>query len=344
MQFPHGEAISMMSTEFTNTEVVNLGAMQWRTQLKIAVILPCRNEEGAVGTVVSDFQQYIPEATIYVFDNNSTDDTAKEARDAGAIVLTEKREGKGYVVRRMFADVDADVYLMVDGDDSYDISVAPAIIDILVNENVDIVNGSRRTEEADAYRPGHEWGNKFLTGLVGFIFGTDFDDILSGYKVFSRRFVKSFPQFSGGFEIESELTIHALQLKVPTAEMKTIYKDRAHGTESKLNTFEDGFRILGAIYRLLMQGRPLLAFGIIGILLAGASAVLAYPIFVEFIATGLVPRIPTAILCTGLMLLGFLSVTCGLIMDVVTKGRQEAKRMHYLAIPSTRSLLEKPIA
>ena len=334
----------MMPTKLSNTELANVGAMQWRTQMKIAVILPCRNEEGAVGTVVRDFQQYLPEAIIYVFDNNSTDDTAKEARDAGAIVLTEKREGKGHVVRRMFADVDADVYLMVDGDDSYDISVAPELIDRLVDENVDIVNGSRRLEEVDAYRAGHEWGNKFLTGLVGLIFGSEFDDMLSGYKVFSRRFVKSFPQFSSGFEIESELTIHALQLQMPVAEVETIFKDRAYGTESKLNTFADGFRILGTIYRLLMQGRPLLAFGVIGILLAGASVVLAYPIFVEFLATGLVPRIPTAILCTGLILLGFLSITCGLILDVVTKGRQEAKRMRYLAIPCTRSLLEKSVS
>ena len=334
----------MMPTEFINTELANVGVTQWRSQLRIAVILPCRNEAGAVGTVVRDFQQYLPEAIIYVFDNNSTDDTAKEARDAGAIVLSEKREGKGYVVRRMFADVDADIYLMVDGDDSYDISDAPKLIDRLVDEDLDIVNGSRRQEEVDAYRPGHEWGNKFLTGLVGFIFGTEFYDMLSGYKVFSRRFVKSFPQFSGGFEIESELTIHALQLQMPMAEVETNFKDRANGTESKLNTFADGFRILRMIYRLLMQGRPLLAFGVIGILFAGASVVLAYPIFVEFFATGLVPRLPTAILCTGLMLLGFLSITCGLILDVVTKGRQEAKRMHYLAIPSTRSQLEKSVA
>ncbi|MDG2375028.1 MAG: glycosyltransferase family 2 protein [Woeseiaceae bacterium] len=333
-----------MSTEFSNTELANVGAMQWGTQMKIAVILPCRNEEGAVGTVVRDFQQYLPAAIIYVFDNNSTDDTAKEARDAGAIVLTEKREGKGHVVRRMFADVDADVYLMVDGDDSYDISVAPELIGRMVDENVDIVNGSRRLEEVDAYRPGHEWGNKFLTGPVGLIFGREFDDMLSGYKVFSRRFVKSFPQFSSGFEIESELTIHALQLQMPTAEVETSYRDRAHGTESKLNTFADGFHILRTIYQLLMQGRPLLAFGVIGILLAGASVVLAYPIFVEFFATGVVPRIPTAILCTGLMLLGFLSITCGFILDVVTKGRQEAKRMRYLAIPCTRSLLEQSVS
>lgn len=334
----------MMPVESINTEFANVGATQWRSQLKIAVILPCRNEAGAVGAVIRDFQKYLPEAIIYVFDNNSTDDTAKEARDAGAIVLSEKREGKGYVVRRMFADVDADVYLMVDGDDSYDISDAPKLVDRLVDEDFDIVNGARRQEEVDAYRPGHEWGNKFLTSLVGFIFGNEFDDMLSGYKVFSRRFVKSFPQFSSGFEIETELTIHALQLQMPMAEVETTFKDRANGTESKLNTFADGFRILGAIYRLLMQGRPLLVFGIIGILLAGASVVLAYPIIVEFIATGLVPRIPTAILCTGLMLLGFLSITCGFVMDVVTKGRQEAKKMHYLAIPSTRSLLEMSVA
>jgi len=318
------------------TSIVN---SSWRSALEVAVIIPCYNEEGAIARVVIDFQMYLPGASIYVYDNNSTDNTIDEARDAGALIRKEYRQGKGFVVRRMFADVDADVYVMVDGDDTYDISAAPKLVNVLIEEDMDMVIGLRSPEDDSAYRKGHKLGNKVLTGLVQIIFGKGFDDILSGYRVFSRRFIKSFPQFASGFEIETELTIHALQLQMPTAEVATRFKNRPEGTESKLKTLSDGFRILLTIYRLLKQGRPMLTFAVFGTVLTVGSIVLAYPILLEFIETGLVPRFPTAILSTGMMILGFLSYTCGTILDIVTKGRQEAKRMSYLSIPSTQSLI-----
>lgn len=309
--------------------------------LNIAVIIPCYNEASAIATVIKDFQKSLPTAVIYVYDNNSQDDTAVCAMAAGAIVRSEQRQGKGYVVRRMFADIEADLYVMIDGDDTYDASVAQQLVSKLLNENLDMVNGARVEQEAAAYRPGHKLGNRALTGLVQFIFGNEFNDMLSGYRVFSRRFVKSFPQSSSGFEIETELTIHALELEMPTAEVGVGFKDRGEGSESKLNTFSDGFRILFTIANLLKQERPMRSFSVIGVLLLILAGTLGYPIIVTFLETGLVPRFPTAILASGVSLLAFLSFSVGLVLDTVTLGRQEAKRMRYLGIPSTLSILEQ---
>ncbi len=311
------------------------------TRLEIAVIIPCFNEAAAIADVIAGFRQSLPSASIYVYDNNSSDDTAATARAAGAIVRSERRQGKGYVVRRMFADIDADVYVMIDGDDTYDSSVADQLVRTHLRDNLDMVNGARVEREAGAYRPGHKFGNRLLTGLVRKLFGDQFKDMLSGYRVFSRRFVKSFPQSSGGFEIETELTIHALELEMPVTEVEVPFKDRGDGSESKLNTFSDGFRILFTIGKMLQQERPLMTFAGIGFALVLLALVLIYPIFITYIETGLVPRFPTAILSTGLSLLGFLSITAGLILDTVTRGRQEAKRMRYLEIPSPLSLLAR---
>ena len=309
--------------------------------LRTAVIIPCCNEGAAIGKVVRDCKKYMPSAVVYVYDNNSTDDTVVEAQRAGAVIGSEKRQGKGFVVRRMFADIDADVYVMIDGDDTYDPSAIQELVNLLVRDNLDMVNAARSAEHVSAYRTGHKTGNRMLTGLVKLIFGDEFDDMLSGYRVFSRRFVKSFPQSSGGFEIETELTIHALELQMPTAEISTSFRDRAEGTESKLRTFYDGFRILRTITNLLKQERPLRTFSVVGTILVFTAVALAYPLLITYIETGLVPRFPTAILATGITLLGFLSYTCGLILDTVTRGRQEAKRMRYLAVPSIRSLLDQ---
>jgi hypothetical protein len=308
-------------------------------ELDIAIIIPCYNEAAAIATVVADLQKYLPTATIYVYDNNSRDDTISRALAAGAIVRSEPRQGKGYVVRRMFADIEADLYVLIDGDDTYDATVVHQLVDKLVRDNLDMVNGARIEQEATAYRPGHKLGNRLLTGLVRVIFSDGFNDMLSGYRIFSRRFVKSFPQSSGGFEIETELTIHALELQMPTAEVGVAFKDRGKGSESKLNTFSDGVRILWTITNLLKQERPMITFTVISSLLLTLAAVLSYPIFVTFIETGLVPRFPTAILATGICLLAFLSLTAGLILDTVTRGRREAKRMRYLEIPSMLSIL-----
>jgi glycosyltransferase involved in cell wall biosynthesis len=308
-------------------------------ELKIAVIIPCYNEAVAIATVVTDFQKFLPTATIYVYDNNSRDDTVSRALAAGAVVRSEPRQGKGYVVRRMFADIEADLYVLIDGDDTYDVTVVHQLVDKLVRENLDMVNGARVAQEATAYRRGHNFGNRLLTRLVQIIFGSEFNDMLSGYRVFSRRFVKSFPQSSGGFEIETELTIHALELQMPTAEVGVAFKDRGEGSESKLNTFSDGIRILWTIANLLKQERPMSTFSAIGALLLVLAGLLSYPIFVTFFETGLVPRFPTAILATGISVLAFLSFTAGLILDTVTRGRQEAKRMRYLEIPSMLSIL-----
>ncbi len=309
--------------------------------LNIAVVIPCYNEAAAIATVVTDFQKYLPTATIYVYDNNSRDDTISRALAAGAIVRSEPRQGKGHVVRRMFADIEADLYVLIDGDDTYDATVVHQLIDKLVRDNLDMVNGARIEEEATAYRPGHKFGNRLLTGLVRVIFSDGFNDMLSGYRIFSRRFVKSFPQSSGGFEIETELTIHALELQMPTAEVGVAFKDRGEGSESKLNTFSDGIRILWTIANLLKQERPMITFTLVCVLLLILAGVLSYPIFVTFFETGQVPRFPTAILATGICLLAFLSLTAGLILDTVTRGRREAKRMRYLEIPSMLSILAR---
>ena len=314
----------------------------------IAVIVPCFNEEAAIATVVEDFRDALPGAEIYVYDNNSTDRTGEAAAAAGAIVRREPLAGKGNVVRRMFADVEADIYIMVDGDDTYDAGAAPAMVDRLIEEQLDLVNGQRVTSIKKAYRPGHRFGNLLLTGLVAAIFGKRIDDMLSGYKVMSRRFVKSIPLLSSGFEIETELAVHALELRMPIAEVPVAYKDRPEGSESKLNTIKDGIRILQTILQLVREERPLSFFTACAVLLAVTALGLALPIFVEFFETGLVPRLPTAVLSTGIMLLGFLSFACGLILDTVTRGRREAKRMNYLNQPvfqpRIHKLLEKRLA
>jgi hypothetical protein len=300
----------------------------------IAVLVPCYNEEAAIGTVVRDFRRALPAATIYVYDNNSTDRTVEVARAAGAVVRGEPLQGKGHVVRRMFADVEADLYVLVDGDDTYDAASAPMLIERLLTGQLDMVNGARVTGIEAAYRPGHRFGNALLTAMVAHIFGNRIGDLLSGYRVFSRRFVKSFPALSGGFEIETELTVHALELHLPVAEVTTPYKNRPQGSVSKLNTIRDGLRILGTILRLVKQERPMTTFTTLFALLVLASVVMIWPVVLTFIDTGLVPRLPTAVLAMGMMLLGFLSLGCGLILETVTRGRQEMKRLRYLEFPA----------
>ncbi|HLA20577.1 MAG TPA: glycosyltransferase [Pseudolabrys sp.] len=298
---------------------------------KIAVLVPCYNEEVAVAKVVKAFQAALPSATIFVFDNNSTDNTAAAARAAGAKVFQEHHQGKGFVVRRMFTDIEADIYVLVDGDATYHAPSAQAMIERLLGERLDMVVGNRIDQEAAAYRAGHRTGNWLLTSFVAYVFGSNIKDMLSGYRVFSRRFVKSFPVLSGGFEIETELTIHALELGLPAAEIDTPYYSRPIGSASKLNTWRDGFRILRTIVNLYRAERPLTFFTGIGLLLALASIGLAVPIVVTFLETGLVPRLPTAILTMGLMMLAFLSVAVGLVLDTVTRGRREVKLLAYLA-------------
>jgi glycosyltransferase involved in cell wall biosynthesis len=300
-------------------------------RLKVAVLVPCYNEEAAIGQVASDFRAALPDASIYVYDNNSSDRTVELAKAAGAIVRRETRQGKGRVVRRMFTDIDADIYVMVDGDATYDAPSAKAMIAKLVEERLDMVVAVRVDREEAAYRPGHRFGNRLLTGSVGMVFGQTFTDMLSGYRVFSRRFVKSFPVLSGGFEIETELTIHALELELPVGEVRTPYYSRPEGSTSKLNTWRDGFRILSTILRLYRSERPLPFFSGIGASLAIVSIGFAIPIVITYMREGIVPRIPTAVLSTGLMLLAFLMIASGLILDTVTRGRRELKLLSYLA-------------
>ena len=309
---------------------------------RVAVLVPCFNEAAAIDKVVRDFRTALPDAVVYVYDNGSTDDTAAVARAAGAVVRHEGNPGKGNVVRRMFADVEADIYVLVDGDDTYDASAAPALVRKLLDEQLDMVNASRADGTVAAYRPGHRFGNRVLSGMVAYIFGDRFTDMLSGYRAFSRRFVKSFPALTAGFEIETELTVHALELRMPTAEMPTRYKERAPGSASKLRTFRDGWRILLTILVLVKEERPMPFFGGLSALLAAVAIILAVPLVVTFVETGLVPRFPTAILSTGLMLLAFLSLACGLILDTVTLGRRELKRMRYLAITAPAAAPARP--
>lgn len=307
------------------------------TSLRLAVLVPCYNEEAAVGAVVRDFRAALPHATVYVYDNNSRDRTVEVARAAGAIVRREPLQGKGNVVRRMFADIEADVYVLVDGDATYHAASAPTMVDRLIRERLDMVVGCRVDSEQAAYRAGHRLGNALFTGSVARLFGNRFTDILSGYRVFSRRFVKSFPALAKGFEIETELTVHALELRMPIAEMNTPYGARPEGSQSKLSTFRDGFRILRMMAVLFKDERPLQCFSIVFGLLAITSLLLAVPIVETYRETGLVPRFPTAILATGIMLLAFLSLTCGFILDTVTHGRRELKRLSYLSIPGPGS-------
>ncbi len=298
---------------------------------RIAILVPCRNEAAAIAGVVHDFRQYLPSATVYVYDNGSSDETAQVARDAGAQVYSEPLIGKGNVVRRMFADIEADIYVIVDGDGTYDAASAPRLIRYLLTERLDMVNCARSSSETGAYRPGHQFGNRFLTGLVARVFGNRVSDMLSGYRVMSRRFVKSFPALSSGFEIETELTVHALELRVPMGELTAPYVSRPRGSSSKLNTVRDGLRILRLIIHLIKEERPLQFFTTGFFVLAALSVALGIPVVAQFLATGLVGRLPTAVLATGLMILAFLSLMCGLILDTVTRGRRELKRLLYLA-------------
>lgn len=301
-----------------------------RQALRVAVLVPCYNEAAAVAKVVADFKAALPDAVIYVFDNNSTDDTAAIARSAGAVVRKEMHQGKGFVVRRMFSDVEADIYVLVDGDATYDAPSAPKMIDLLLRDHLDMVVGQRVDQEVAAYRAGHRTGNWLLTTFVATVFGPTFNDMLSGYRVFSRRFVKSFPMLSGGFEIETELTVHALELGLAAAEVETPYYARPEGSTSKLNTWRDGFRILWTIVQLYRSERPFAFFGAAGAVLALISVALAIPVVVTFLETHLVPRLPTAILAMGLMLLAFLSIAVGLVLDTVSRGRREMKLLAYL--------------
>jgi glycosyltransferase involved in cell wall biosynthesis len=302
--------------------------------LKVAVLLPCFNEEGAIGAVIDRFRKALPGASIYVYDNNSTDRTAEVAAAHGAIVRREQRQGKGHVMRRMFGDVEADVYVLADGDGTYDAGAAPQLIRTLQEGPYDVVNGARIEKSEGAYRPGHRFGNQLLSRIVSIAFGATWTDMLSGYKVMSRRFVKTFPVASRGFEIETELLIHSMETRASSAEMFTSYGERGEGTVSKLKTYRDGFRILRVILVLIKDERPLQFFSAVAAVLAVASVVLAWPLFVEFARTGLVPRFPTAILATGLMLVSFLSFFAGLLLDGIASARREAKRLAYLRMPA----------
>jgi glycosyltransferase involved in cell wall biosynthesis len=302
----------------------------------VAVLIPCFNEAAAIEVVVRNFATHLPRASIYVYDNNSTDATAELARAAGAIVRAELLRGKGNVVRRMFADVEADVYVLVDGDNTYDAASAGTLVAHLLEHSLDMVNASRVAASDLAFRPGHRFGNRLLTALVAWIFGNRLTDMLSGYRVFSRRFVKSFPALTTGFEIETELTVHALELRLPIAEVQTPYFDRPSGSTSKLNTWSDGIRILRTISRLVKEERPFQFFSLIAAVLAGTSLAFGTRVILEFMQTGLVARLPMAVLATGLMIMAFLSLTCGLILDTVTHGRRENKRLHYLSVAPGR--------
>jgi len=300
-------------------------------QPRVAVLVPCFNEEAAVATVVADFRKALPAAEIFVYDNNSSDGTVAMASEAGAQVRSERRQGKGHVVRRMFADIDADVYVLVDGDATYDAASAPRMIDALISDHLDMVVGLRVDQAQAAYRLGHRTGNWMLTSFLSSVFGEAFRDILSGYRVFSRRFVKSFPVLSDGFEIETELSVHALELALPVAEIETPYFARPEGSFSKLNTWSDGFRILGTILKLYRSEKPLRFFTAIGMFLMLVSVGLAIPLLVTYLEQGVVPRLPTAVLSMGLMILAVLSVSSGLVLDTVTRGRREMKLLAYLS-------------
>ena len=304
-------------------------------RLGIAVLLPCFNEEAAIAQTVAAFRAALPDAAIYVYDNNSSDRTAEVAAAAGAIVRAERMQGKGHVVRRMFADVEADVYVMADGDSTYDAAAAPELVAKLVDERLDMVVGARVSEVAsESYRPGHVFGNRAFTALLAGLFGRSFSDIFSGYRVFSRRFVKSFPALARGFETETEISVHALELAMPVAEVATRYGARPEGSHSKLSTWRDGWRILKTILHLYRIERPVLFYGSFSLFLAALAVVLAIPLAITYFETGLVPRFPTAILATGLMLLAALSFFAGLILDTVVRGRREVRRLHYLSFPA----------
>jgi glycosyltransferase involved in cell wall biosynthesis len=305
-------------------------------QPTIAVLLPCYNEEAAIGDTIAGFRAALPGATIYVYDNNSRDRTRVLAAEAGAIVRSERQQGKGHVVRRMFADIDADIYVMADGDLTYDPKAAPAMVELLRAGQFDMVVGTRKHDGKDAYRGGHLLGNRMFTGLLAGLFGRSFSDIFSGYRVFSRRFVKSFPVLSSGFEIETEMSVHALELRMPVGEIETAYAARPEGSESKLSTWSDGWRILTTIVTLYRIERPVLFYGSIGALLVALAVVLAVPLVITYVHTGLVPRVPTAILLTGMTIVAVLCFFAGLILDTVTRGRREVRRLYYLSLEAPR--------
>jgi glycosyltransferase involved in cell wall biosynthesis len=301
--------------------------------IRVAVLIPCYNEEVAIPRVVASFRAALPQATIHAYDNNSTDHTAEAAAAAGARVGRESLQGKGHVVRRMFADIEADFYVLVDGDDTYDAASAPAMLALAVSDHLDMVTATRVTEAQAAYRRGHRFGNALLTGLVARLFGARVSDMLSGYRVFSRRFVKSFPALSSGFETETEFTVHALQLGMPVGEVASAYKERPEGSTSKLRTYRDGARILRLIVMLVKDERPVPFFSVISLVLFALGLALGIPVVLEFLKIGLVPRLPTAILSACMVMLSFLSIACGLILDSVARGRREMKRLAYLAVP-----------
>ena len=305
-----------------------------QSQPRIAVLLPCYNEEAAIAQTVAAFRAALPTAAIYVYDNNSRDRTAEVAAGAGAIVRTERMQGKGHVVRRMFADIDADIYVMADGDATYDAGAAPEMVQRLLDERLDMVVGARRSEIEEAYRRGHRLGNRLFTGILASLFGRTFTDIFSGYRIFSRRFVKSFPALARGFETETEISVHALELAMPVAEIVTAYGARPEGSVSKLSTYRDGFRIMRTILHLFRIERPVLFYGSFGLALAVLALVLAVPLAITYAETGLVPRFPTAILITGLMIVACMSFMCGLILDTVVRGRREVRRLSYLSYPA----------
>lgn len=324
----------MRGVEMSSSSLSQRLSPEVGTLPRVAVLIPCYNEETSITKVVWDFRTALPEAEIFVFDNNSSDRTVELALAAGASVTCEPLQGKGNVVRRMFSDIEADIYVLVDGDDTYLAASAPGMVELLRSGSLDMVTGTRITEIEAAYRPGHRFGNVMLTGIVAAIFGNRITDMLSGYRVFSRRFIKSFPALSSGFETETELTIHALELKMPLGEIDTPYKDRMAGSASKLNTYKDGARILATIVQLVKEEKPLQFFTVAAAILFLLGVGISIPIFVEFHRTHLVPRFPTAILATGIVLMSFLSLVCGLILDSVARGRKEAKRMIYLSIPA----------
>ncbi|WP_159618071.1 glycosyltransferase family 2 protein [Arthrobacter zhaoguopingii] len=301
------------------------------SNVRIAAIVPCHNEAGAIGKVVTDLQASLPTATIYVYDNCSDDNTAEVARAAGAVVRFEDRKGKGNVIRRAFADIDADVYVLIDGDDTYDAAAAPELINKLLDGPYDQVTGVRRQESDSAYRSGHELGNRFFNGIVGLIFGYKVEDMLSGYRVFSKRFVRSFPALSRGFEIETELTVHSISARIPQAEVPIAFRDRAEGTESKLRTYHDGQRILRTVLKLALHERPVPTYGLISGVLAVAALILGLPVIIDFLNTGLVPRFPTALLASSLVILAVLAMISGTLMDVLKKMRDESSRLAYLS-------------
>ena len=300
------------------------------TNLKTAVLIPCMNEEATVAKVVAEISDALPEAQVYVYDNASTDRTFELAQQAGAEVLTEPIPGKGNVVRRMFADIEADVYLIIDGDATYDPTEATVMVKQLVEDDLDMVVGVRSSVSESQIRTGHTLGNRLFNRLYKSLFGSEFSDILSGYRVFSKRFVKTFPAVSSGFEIETEMSVHASQLGLPVSEIPVNYMSRPEGSQSKLRTIKDGYRIFKAMIALLKENRPLLMFGWLSTLSLIAAGSLGVPLLVTFVQTGLVPKLPTAVLATGLTLLALLFTATGLILHSIAKGRIEIKRLAYL--------------